>query len=195
MSLARFAVRAVIGGLFIGHGTQKLFGWFGGPGLDGTEKMMDSMEMQPPRHHAVLAGATETGGGALLAAGAATPLAASGLIGMMITAIRKVHLRNGPWMTNGGYEYNLVLIASLVALVETGPGAISVDHALGIERQGAQWALAALALGAAGSVAAVEYGRRRTATQASVASATTYPEDSAADTEAARRPSEQVAER
>lgn len=95
MKAGRLLVRLVIGGLFIGHGTQKLFGWFGGPGPEGTSGMMDKIGMHPPRRNALAAGLTETGGGALLAAGLATPLAAGSLIGVMITAIRKVHAANG----------------------------------------------------------------------------------------------------
>jgi putative oxidoreductase len=83
VKIGRLLLRAVIGGLFIGHGTQKLFGWFGGPGLRGTEEMMKGLEMYPPRWQALAAGASETTGGALLAAGLATPLAAADLIGVM----------------------------------------------------------------------------------------------------------------
>jgi putative oxidoreductase len=163
MKIARIAARTVIGGLFIGHGTQKLFGWFGGPGLDGAAAGFDSMGMRPGRRNAILAGAAETGGGAALALGLATPLAAAALIGTMITAIRTVHLKNGPWNSNGGYEYNLVLIAAVAALVEAGPGGLSVDRARGHVRKGAFWALAAVAAGAAGSSAALEIAKREAA--------------------------------
>jgi len=122
MSIARLAARVVIGGLFVGHGTQKLFGWFGGPGPEGTEAMMESLQLRPAKAHARLAGATETVAGSLLAVGLATPAAAAGLTGVMTTAIRKVHLPNGPWAANGGWEYNVVLIAAVAALAETGPG-------------------------------------------------------------------------
>ncbi|MBO0809070.1 MAG: DoxX family protein, partial [Actinobacteria bacterium] len=128
MSYTRLLARAVIGGLFIGHGTQKLFGWFGGPGPQGTEQMMQKLEMEPRRHQALTAGMTETAGGGLLALGLATPAAAAGLTGVMLTAIRKVHLRNGPWNTNGGYEYPLVLIAALLTLADSGPGELSLDR-------------------------------------------------------------------
>ncbi|MGH3745494.1 MAG: DoxX family protein [Mycobacteriales bacterium] len=160
MHLARLALRTAIGGLFIGHGTQKLFGSFGGPGIAGTEGVMEALGMRPARQHAYAAGVTEAGGGALLALGLATPLASAGLIGVMVTAIRKVHWPKGPWVTNGGYEYNLVLIAALAALAESGPGAFSLDRARGRERHGARYGLGALALGALASTAAVEYGRR-----------------------------------
>jgi putative oxidoreductase len=160
MKVGRLAARTVIGTLFIGHGTQKLFGWFGGPGLSGTEQMMGSLEMRPPRANAVAAGVTETAGGALLVAGAATPLAASSLIGTMVTAIRKVHKPQGVWAAQGGWEYNAVLIASLVALIDAGPGEVSVDAALGRDEWGPGWALGGLALGAAASSAAIALGRR-----------------------------------
>jgi putative oxidoreductase len=161
MAIGRLTARVVIGGLFVGHGTQKLFGWFGGPGIEGTEQMMGSLEMYPTRHNAIAAGASETAGGALLLAGAATPLAAASLIGTMITAIRKVHKPNGPWVAQGGWEYNAVLIAALMALVDSGPGPVSVDAMAGREQWGSLWALGGLALGAAASSVAVASGSSR----------------------------------
>jgi putative oxidoreductase len=160
MEIGKLAVRAVIGGLFVGHGTQKLFGWFGGPGLAGTEQMMGALELRPTRANAVAAGVTEALGGALLVAGAATPLAAAGLIGTMATAVRKVHAPNGPWAAEGGWEYNAVLIAALVALVDSGPGDLSVDAALGHEEWGSRWALAGIGLGTAAAAATMGLGRR-----------------------------------
>ncbi|MGN6254970.1 MAG: DoxX family protein [Solirubrobacterales bacterium] len=158
MKLGRLLARLVIGMLFVGHGTQKWFGWFGGPGLEKASAMMDSLEMRPGRRNAVLASASETFGGALIAAGALTPLAAAALIATMVTAIRTVHFEKGPWNANGGYEFNLTLIAALVALVDGGPGSLSVDSALGIEETGAGWAVAALAAGALGSALAIKAG-------------------------------------
>ena len=160
MSVGRLAARVVIGGLFIGHGTQKLFGWFGGPGRAGTEAMMDSLELRPGKVTGLTAGLTETVGGSLLAAGLATPVAAAALTGVMTTAISKVHWKNGPWAANGGWEYNVVLIAATAALVETGPGDLSLDHLLGSERSGPRWALAALALGVGTAAATMAIGRR-----------------------------------
>jgi putative oxidoreductase len=126
-------------------------------GLEGAGQMMDNLELRPPKRNALASGIAETAGGALLALGVATPLAAALLNGTMFTAIRKVHLDKGPWNTQGDYEYNLVLIGALTALVETGPGRPSVD---GERLRGTGWALAALAAGAAGSAAAVEVGKR-----------------------------------
>jgi putative oxidoreductase len=160
MKLGRLIARIVIGSLFVGHGTQKWFGWFGGPGLDGTSGMMESLGLRPGRRNAVAASATETIGGAMIATGAFTPLAATMLIATMITAIRTAHFKNGIWSANGGYEYNLTLIAGLLALVDGGPGDLSLDGLLGTEETGPGWALAALAAGAAGSAMAVAAGRR-----------------------------------
>jgi putative oxidoreductase len=152
MKIGRLLLRLVVGGLFVGHGTQKLFGWFGGNGLDATAQGFE-------HQNAIAAGGAEAGGGALLALGLATPLAASVLIATMLTAIHRVHGTKGPWLTNGGYEYNVVLIAAALALVDAGPGALSLDGARGRERTGLGWTLAALgagALGAVGSYAAAE---------------------------------------
>jgi putative oxidoreductase len=160
MSVAKLAARGLIGGLMFGHGMQKLQGWFGGPGLEGTDGMMQALNMHPPRRNSVVAGAVEAGGGVALALGLGTPLVSSALIGQMLVAIRKVHLPNGPWAANGGWEYNAVLIAALAVLAEQGPGPLSVDAALGMEKSGVGVGLAAVALGAAASVAAVELGRR-----------------------------------
>lgn len=151
MKFGLTVLRVVIGGLFVGHGTQKLFGWFGGHGLEGTGQFFESLGLRPGRKHATAAGAAEAGGGAALALGLFTPAAAGTLIGVMSQAIRTVHLKNGPWVTQGGYEYNLTLIATLVALADVGPGDISLDHAFGIELNGPLVALLALAGGVAGA--------------------------------------------
>jgi putative oxidoreductase len=160
MHIGRLAARAVIGSLFIGHGTQKLFGSFGGPGLEGTDGMMQALSMHPPRRNSLAAGWAETAGGALVVAGLATPLAASLLTANMVTAIRKVHFSNGPWAANGGWEYNGVLIAALTALVETGPGDLSLDAVVAKRLHGPGWALTALFTGITASTVAIEVGRR-----------------------------------
>lgn len=163
MSVGRFVARTVIGGLFIGHGTQKLFGWFGGSGQAGTEAVMEHIGMRPVKVHALAAGLTETGSGALLAAGLATPAAAAGITGVMTTAIAKVHRPNGPWAANGGWEYNAVLIAAVTALAETGPGELSLDHVLGWDRHGWQWAVGSLGTGVASAALTMAVGGRRRA--------------------------------
>jgi putative oxidoreductase len=154
MKFARLLLRLVVGGFFFGHGTQKLFGWFGGHGLDTTAGFFEAIGARPGKQNAILAGAAEAGGGALLILGGATPIAASALTATMLTAIHRVHLKNGPWATNQGYEYNAVLIAAVLLLAEVGPGPLSID---GDKRQGPGWALFALITGALGAAAAHAY--------------------------------------
>ncbi len=184
MSVGRLAARGLIGGLFIGHGTQKLFGWFGGPGRAGTEGMMASLQMHPAKLNALAAGVTETAGGAMLAAGLATPLAASALTGVMTTAIKKVHLANGPWAAKGGWEYNAVLIAAVTALAEIGPGAFSLDRRWGLERTGPAWGVAALVTGVGAAALTMAAAGRAAASlpASSIPDATPAPPASLGDT-------------
>ena len=136
--LGTIVLRTLIGGLFVGHGTQKLFGWFGGHGLDGTAGFFESIGLRPGKPNAIAAGAAEAGGGALLAAGVATPVAGAALTGVMTSAIQHVHADKGPWSTDGGWEYNAVLMAAIFAVVE--------------RSSGARWAVASSAAGAFGSL-------------------------------------------
>ena len=154
MKLARLILRLVVGGYFFGHGTQKLFGWFGGHGLEGTGQFFENIGLRPGKRHATAAGLAEAGGGTLLILGAATPLASSVLIATMLTAINRVHIKNGPFVSDGGYEYNVVLIALLLALTETGPGSPSFDDAVDSQAHGTKWALLALLTGALGAAGA-----------------------------------------
>ncbi|PPF80516.1 DoxX family protein [Rathayibacter rathayi] len=170
MKVGSLILRLAVGGLFVGHGLQKLRGSFDGPGLDGTEQMMSSLELHPARRNAVAAAVTETAGGAALALGAATPLAAAGLIATMVTAVRKVHWSNGLWNTSGGWEYNGVLVAATAAIVADGPGALSFDALIGKKKWGAGWSLFALVGGAAASTALIEAGRRAAPVAASASS-------------------------
>ncbi|HKG38915.1 MAG TPA: DoxX family protein [Conexibacter sp.] len=154
-------LRVTVGGLFVGHGTQKLFGWFGGDGPEATGGFFQQkLGLAPGRHHALAAGAAEAGGGALLATGFLTPLGAMLTSSTMTTAIRLVHARRGVWNTRGGFEYNAVLMAAGFAITAAGPGRWSVDGARGRERWGDGWAVAQLAGALAGSALAVEAGRR-----------------------------------
>src|SRR6476469_482877 len=121
MALVRTLLRVLIGGLFVGHGTQKLFGWFGGHGPEGTGQFFESIGIRPGKRNAIAAGAAEAGGGVLIALGLATALS-----GVMITASRQVHAKNGPWVSDGGYEYNAVLLAALFDIVDNGPGRLSL---------------------------------------------------------------------
>ncbi len=151
MKIGRLLLRATVGGFFVGHGTQKLFGAFDGPGLNETASSFESMGIRPGKLQAVLAGVGETAGGAATVLGYRTPLASSVVVATMLTAIQKVHGKNGPWAQKGGFEYNAVLAAAAVALAEVGPGPISLDALRGKERSGTQWALLSIALGTAGA--------------------------------------------
>jgi putative oxidoreductase len=171
VGLFRFLARVTIGLLFVGHGTQKLFGWFGGGGPEGTGKFFEQVGLRPGRESALAAGAAETGGGLLFALGAATPLAAAAVSGSTITAIKTVHWEKGIWSSGGGYEYNLVLLAAVFGLTENGPGTWSIDGALGKSRWGTFWAFAALAAGAAGSAAVLAAAGRESQKKAESAPA------------------------
>src|ERR1700761_7569259 len=151
MKIGRLLLRATVGGFFVGHGTQKLFGAFGGQGLNETANGFDSMGIRPGKAQAILAGVGETAGGAATALGYRTPLASSALVASMLTAVHKVHFKNGPWAQQGGYEYNAVLAAAAVALAEVGPGPISLDALRGKERVGTKWAPPSMALAPAGA--------------------------------------------
>jgi putative oxidoreductase len=159
MKLGLTILRTVVGGLFIGHGTQKLFGWFGGHGVEGTGGFFETLGYKPGKRAAIVAGASEAGGGALLVLGFLTPLASAAIIGAMAQAIEAVHGRNGPWATEGGWEYNAVIIAVAAALADTGPGDISLDHALGLDRfYGPACSVGALAAGVVGPKLLVHRG-------------------------------------
>lgn len=154
MRVGRLLLRAAVGGFFIGHGTQKLFGWFGGEGLKTQSEQFESIGLKPGIVHATAAGAAETLGGAGVLLGYRTPLASAGIVSVMLSAINRVHLKNGPWLSNGGYEYNVVLAAAAVSIAESGPGALSLDALRGKEKVGAKWGVLSLALGTAGAAAA-----------------------------------------
>jgi len=163
--MGRLIARVAVGLLFAGHGVQKVFGWFGGPGPEGAGQMMDSIGLRPGRRNAMLSGAVETAGGAMLAAGFLTPVAGAALTGNMVTAIETVHRSSGFWNQNGGYEFPLTLIAAVAAIVDGGPGPLSLDEALGIDASGSTWALLSLATGVAGSALVIEAGKRTAGAQ------------------------------
>src|SRR4051794_10175758 len=129
MNLALLVLRLVVGLLFVGHGAQKLFGVFGGHGLKGTAGFFENIGLRPGSRHALGAGLAEFGGGALLALGLVTPLAAALITAVMLAAVLTVHAANGLWSTNNGFEYNLVLAAAAFALAGAGAGDWSLDHA------------------------------------------------------------------
>ncbi|MGO4349734.1 DoxX family protein [Paenibacillus sp. MCAF9] len=131
IALGLLVVRVVVGLLFVGHGAQKLFGWFGGYGPKGTGGWMESIGIKPGVAMAVAAGLMELIGGLLFVAGLLTPLAAVLIVLTMLGAIVKVHAPNGIWATANGYEYNLVLVAIAIGIALTGAGEYSIDALIG----------------------------------------------------------------
>lgn len=123
-------VRLGAGVIFAAHGAQKLFGWFGGYGLEGTGGWMESIGLAPGVLMAALAGGAEFFGGLLLIAGLAVRPAALVLAITMLVAIVTVHLQNGLFMSNNGYEFGLALLVISVALLVRGAGSLSVDRVL-----------------------------------------------------------------
>ena len=144
--IGKLVLRATVGGYFFGHGMQKLAGWFGGEGPEGTGQLFEQVGLRPGRENALLAGASGAAGGSLLAFGLFMPVAVSMLTGVMTNAIRHVHVQNGLWVTDGGVEYPAVFLAALAALADSGPGRYSLDEKLGIWLRGP--AVTALAMGA-----------------------------------------------
>jgi putative oxidoreductase len=130
--LAPMVVRLVQGSLMAGHGAQKLFGSFGGPGLEGTSGFMEMLGMRPGRPWAYLAGLSEFGGGVLTALGLLNPLGPLGVIGSMAMATRKAHWDKPIWVTEGGAELPVLNIAVSTALMIREPDAYSLDRLLGV---------------------------------------------------------------
>jgi putative oxidoreductase len=158
MNVGRLLLRVTVGSIFVEHGTQKLFGWFGGHGPDGTGQFFESIGLRPGRPNAIAAGAAEAGGGLMLGLGLATPLAAATLGSVMVTALRKAIWRDGFETGQGGYE--MLLLVSALALAESGPGPWSLDAVLKSERRGLKWGAAALVAALVGSELATSLASR-----------------------------------
>ncbi|MBT2493704.1 DoxX family protein [Streptomyces sp. ISL-96] len=150
--LGLLVLRVGTGTVLAAHGTQKLLGWFGGGGVEGTAKAMEHMGFSPGRQSAVAAGLGEAGGGVFLALGLATPAAGAAAAGAMAGAVA-VHAPAGFFAQSGGYEYPAFLGFTAAAIGLTGAGRYSLDHATG-HRFDQQWtvalAFAVSALAAAG---------------------------------------------
>jgi putative oxidoreductase len=129
---ALLVLRVVVGLLFVGHGGQKLFGWFGGDGIDAFAGSLTRAGIQSPRFWAYFEASAEMAAGAMLALGLLTPLAVAVLIGDMAFAAIKVHAPRGFWNQGGGFEYPLVLITILLAIGLAGSGRYSLDYLLGL---------------------------------------------------------------
>lgn len=159
MNVGLLVLRVVVGALFAGHGSQKLFGWFRGHGLKGTAAFFENLGLAPGLPLAALAGLAELVGGLLLAFGLFVPVAALLLIGVMTTAIVALHWKNGVWNQEGGFEFPLVLATVAFAIAAIGPGTLSLDNLFGIDWSGAVWAVGAVVVGAIGGLASYALGR------------------------------------
>jgi putative oxidoreductase len=152
-NLTLLGLRLAVGLTFAGHGAQKAFGWWNGPGLEGWRKAIAGMRFQPVFLWALVSIAVELVGGLMLAIGLLTPLAATALIGQSVVIIFKVHLPNGFWNAQRGIEFPLALAAGTFAILGVGPGSISIDRAIGFALgEPALWLLLLLGL-VGGSVA------------------------------------------
>jgi putative oxidoreductase len=125
-------LRLAVGGLLAGHGSQKLFGWFSGPGLKGTAGWLESLGLTPGTAWATAASASEFGGGVLTTLGFLHPLGPLGTMGAMIMATVKAHWGKPIWANRGGPELPVINMAAALALTLTGPGCFSLDHVFGI---------------------------------------------------------------
>jgi putative oxidoreductase len=132
MDVGLLLLRLLLGFLFFAHGSQKLFGWFGGRGLAGQSAMLEKMGLRPARQLALANAAGEFFGGLGAAFGLLTPIAAGGILGSMIVAVIRVHWRNGLWNRNEGIEFPLSLGTVAFVLGLVGPGRYSLDAALGL---------------------------------------------------------------
>jgi putative oxidoreductase len=150
LDLALLILRVAFGASLAAHGAQKLFGWWNGPGISGFAGWLASMRMPAPKASALLAALGEFGGGLLLATGLLTGIGALGMVTVMLTAIATVHLAKGFFVSDGGFEYNLAIVAGAVTVAITGPGQWSLDDVLGLDGDGWhgwEWGLGVLVAG------------------------------------------------
>jgi putative oxidoreductase len=163
MEIGLFLIHVTVGSLLVAHGVQKLFGWFGGFGIQGTGGFMEQLNMRPGRHMAFAAGASETIGGGLLAVGLLTPLAAVLIASTMLVASLTAHGGKGPFASNGGWELPLINAVVAVGLAFNGAGKWSLDNAIGIHDAGFWWGAGAAVLAIVGGLGAIAFGRSQLA--------------------------------
>jgi putative oxidoreductase len=131
-ALGLLILRLGIGLIIAAHGSQKLFGWWGGPGMTKWAQSVQRLRIRPAQPWAWIAALSEFGGGLLLALGLLSPLGSLAIAGAMLVAVATVHLSKGFWAGKGGFEFNLALIVGAAAVAFTGAGPYSLDGALGI---------------------------------------------------------------
>jgi putative oxidoreductase len=174
MAYGMLLLRVVAGLALAAHGSQKLFGSFGGSGPAGTRTFFAGLGFRTPLAMAFIAGLSELGGGLLFAFGVLTPFAALALMVVMLNAIGTVHWKKGFFNSAGGFEYNLLIIATAVAVTATSPGRFSLDHVFGWAGSisGPWWALAIVALAPMIAFVTLTFGRQTRASQPSDESST-----------------------
>jgi putative oxidoreductase len=154
MDESMLVLRVVIGVVMFFHGSEKLFGWWGGDGLAGAAEFFARQGYRPPALMALVAGVAETAAGALLVVGLATPLACLLLVSTLVNVLA-LHLRNGLSRKSNGYEYELVLLAGTIGVLFGGAGRWSVDGVIGLPGLTQTQAAVVLAVGVAGGLAVV----------------------------------------
>lgn len=164
MEIGLLLLRLTAGLTLAAHGAQKLLGWFGGLGLEATGQLFETLGFLPGRRQALMAGLAETGGGLLLALGLLTPIAATVICSVMLVAMA-VHIKQGFFAQNGGYEYTLVLGVAALSVAFTGPGSLSLDALFGDHFSGIFWGIAALFVGVLGGVFSLSQRRPTSAQQ------------------------------
>ncbi len=147
MDIGLLLLRLAAGLTIAAHGTQKLFGWFGGDGLERTGQFFEMSGFRPGRPYVIVAGLAEMGAGVLLASGFITPLPSAIIFAVMIVAAFSVHMKKGFFITNGGFEYPFVLSVVALTLAFTGSGSLSLDAFFGYSWRGAVWGVAAILVG------------------------------------------------
>src|ERR1700747_3397381 len=162
MDIGLLLLRLTTGLTVAAHGAQKLVGWFGGPGLDGTAQFFAALGFAPGRRHALLAAFVEIGAGLFLTLGLVTPFPAAAIISIMLVGAVSVHVKNGFFAQNGGYEYALLVAVAALTLAFTGPGSLSLDALLGHYLSGAFWGVAALLIAIIGAAVPLSQPRRTT---------------------------------
>src|SRR5689334_12856928 len=174
MEYGMILLRVVAGLALAAHGSQKVFGCFGGSGPAGTRKFFAGLGFRAPLAMAFIAGLSELGGGLLFAFGLLTPFAALAITVVMLNAIGTVHWKKGFFNSAGGFEYNLLIITTAVAVTAAGPGRFSLDEAFGWAGRisGPWWALAIVVLAPVIAFVTLTLGRR---SQATVSAATPEP--------------------
>jgi putative oxidoreductase len=160
MDFGLLLLRLTVGLTLAAHGSQKLFGAFGGYGLEAIGQHFEGLGFRPGRRHALLAGLVEFVGGLLLALGMLTPIGAALGASVMLVAALTVHVKNGFFVTSGGYEYNLVLGVAALTVAFTGPGSLSIDAFLHNEQSGVTWGIGAAAVATLGALG--QLAQRRT---------------------------------